>query len=204
MILHSNIFPLRIQFNNPVGCIVDYHLLERSIFWISEKTLKRQRVTPTRTIFLNASGYPIVSIGRRKYQVHRLIMMFIIGKWLDRRIHVHHEDRNILNARVSNLQFKNEFQHLSDHHLGRQFSPEHRMKIAASNRRRKGIRVGYRIEIKKQDIMDLISGSLMLKDLEKKYHCSNIPIKQRMRDLGVYKDLRSNRAISDPLLFKIH
>lgn len=122
-----------IKFDNAAKVIVDFGLLEEAIRWKSDKP-----VTRIKRIFMHGR-YPAISIYGAKYHVHRLLMCFVYGRWLNSDEHVDHIDGNRLNARLENLRVLGAPDHLSITHKDRKQSKEHVYKrISATVKTRYG------------------------------------------------------------------
>ena len=74
-----------IYFYNNCKCIVDYTELEKAILWIQTANTNSKK-----KIYLHGV-YPAVTVGKNKYHVHRLLMMYWDGRALDRSEYCHHK-----------------------------------------------------------------------------------------------------------------
>ena len=136
-----------IEFNNKCGCIVDYGELEKAIIWIQEAPTSRLK-----SIYLHGR-YPAVSVHRKKYHVHRLLVMFWENRILKSSIYVHHKDHNKLNCTRKNLEIMLDTAHQSLHRAGVQLTDTHKKNISKSlmgQSRRKDITIGIINQLKKE------------------------------------------------------
>lgn len=114
------------KFINLCNAIYDEQLLLKAFHWyIDGKYSERQRNASS--VFLR--GYPCVSINGKQVNIHVLLMMYKLNtKNLNGYI-VHHEDDNILNADMGNLQLITRSQHNSIHHKNKIVSKATREKL---------------------------------------------------------------------------
>jgi len=111
-----------IKFNNVCGCVVDYLELEKAICWWSDKP-----VCSIKKIFMYGR-YPAVAIYKEKLHVHRLLFSYWLQEMLERKICVHHKDKNPLNALKNNLALMDASTHQSITHKGKKQTFEHMAK----------------------------------------------------------------------------
>lgn len=122
---------------NKCNAIFDSGALIRAIYWYSKYPVCKEK-------YICIHGrYPAISIYDEKIHIHRILMMWNIGRRLMTDEYVHHIDGNRLNNLLSNLTIMTPSEHQSKSNKGRKFSQEHRKKIGEANRNRKGIK--YRI-----------------------------------------------------------
>jgi len=165
-----------IKFINDCGCLVDYEELEKAILWYSDRPVARLR-----KIYMHGR-YPAVSIYHEKIHVHRLLMMY----WNDRRLkteeHVHHIDGNRLNAHKENLEIIIDSEHLSYHNKGKSLSSEHRQKISAANKMRRGMKHKKTVNIPLDELKNLIDKGYSLNKISKIYKCDWSTVKSRINE----------------------
>lgn len=112
---------------NTCGAMYDETLLEKAMLWIAEKPIISRK-----KVFIS-HFYPAISVYKKKYHIHRLIMMYCLNRGLETSEYVHHKDGNSLNALFENLQIMMDKEHPVHHLKGRKQSPEFvKRRIAAS------------------------------------------------------------------------
>ncbi len=123
-----------IEFTNNCGCSIDISALTKAVLWFANG----RPVARFKTIFLYGC-YPAVSIYEQKIHVHRLLLMWLYGRELDRYEYAHHLDGDKLNARISNLRVMSASEHQRKVNKGRKQTPEHIAKrINATTKTRYG------------------------------------------------------------------
>ena len=85
----------KIVFCNNVNCIVDLELLENACIWASQKPLVSKKAISMHC------NYPSVSIYGKKWHIHRLLMSYILGRFLTSDEYVHHKNENKLDCRIN-------------------------------------------------------------------------------------------------------
>lgn len=124
-----------IKFINDCGCIVDFRDLSEAIKW--------KQTSPTlgvKHIYMHGR-YPCVSIGKKKWHIHRLLVLYWACGSIKEGMHVHHINGNRLDARKSNLTLIDGRLHLSFHNKGKAVSNKVRESIIKFNHSRKGGRM---------------------------------------------------------------
>jgi hypothetical protein len=120
-----------IEFINQCDCLVDYNELEKAIIWYSEKPTARLK-----SIYMYGR-YPAVSIYDQKIHIHRLLMMYWLGRDLETEDCIHHIDHNSLNAFRENLIITSQGDHARHHLKGKKQEPKFvKRRIAASIKKR--------------------------------------------------------------------
>ena len=118
----------KIVFCNNVNCIVDLGLLENACIWASQKPLVSKKAISMH------GNYPSVSIYGKKLHIHRLLMSYILGRFLTSKEYVHHKNENKLDCRINNLQVMNASNHQSMHNKGKVISEKQKEQIRNWNR----------------------------------------------------------------------
>lgn len=163
-----------IKFNNVANCIVDYRELEKAILWIQDRpTLSKKK------IYMHGH-YPCVSIHDKKYHVHRLLMMYWLGRKLETNEHVHHKNENKLDSSRNNLEVLDSFTHLSNHLTGRKFTEKHREGISKANKNRKGIKYKRKYNIDLKELKSHLENGLNISQISRIYGCDRSVIRQRI------------------------
>lgn len=124
----------KIKFVNDCECIVDFQELAKAIMWQQKKP-----TISVKHIYLHGR-YPCISIGKKKWHIHRLLMSYWEGGCIDRNTHVHHINGNRLDAKKSNLTLIDGRLHLSLHNKGKTISDKTKAAIIRFNHSRKGKR----------------------------------------------------------------
>lgn len=163
-----------IIFINDCGAIFDESVLRRAICWYSVKP-----VCKFKHIYIY-SKYPAISIYDKKIHIHRLLKMYEIGTDLDSNQYVHHKDGNKLNARLDNLEVVESTKHQSLHNKGKTLSKEHRKKISLANKKRKGIKMKKRVEMK--DLKELLMRGYSINKISQIYGCDWSTVKNRIHE----------------------
>src|SRR5699024_2819487 len=123
-----------IEFNNEANCIVDYRELEKAILWVQDRpTLSKKKI-------YMYGFYPCVSIHDKKYHVHRLLMMYWLGRKLETNEHVHYKNENKLKSSRNKLEVLDNFTHLYKQLTGKKFTEKQREGISKTNKKREGIK----------------------------------------------------------------
>jgi hypothetical protein len=174
-----------IIFINDCGCIVDYNMLEEAILWYSNKP-----TTSIKHIYLHGN-YPAVSIFKEKFHVHRLLMMYKMGKKLLRSEHVHHLDKNRLNCLIENLRIMDASEHTSTHLKGVKKSEEFRKIISERNKKRKGIKIKKSVNIPLNELKMYLKEGLSINNISKIFGCDWTTVKARIDEYGL-NDLRKS------------
>lgn len=118
----------KIVFCNNVNCIVDLELLENACIWASQKPLVSKKAISMH------GNYPSVSIYGKKWHIHRLLMSYILGRFLTSNEYVHHKNENKLDCRMNNLQVMSASNHQSMHNKGKVISEKQKEQIRNWNR----------------------------------------------------------------------
>lgn len=164
----------KITFINNCGCIVDLDLLERAVLWRANGRI----VQSIRHIELMRM-YPAIRIFSERITIHKLIMSYLRGGDYPRSLHVHHIDRNKLNASVNNLEFKTASAHISDHLKGVPLSAEHRAKISKAGTKRKGF-FKERFDLCNETIMTMYKEGIPVNHIAKRLNAPWSTIKERI------------------------
>lgn len=124
---------------NECGCIYEHLELEQAIVEISLKENARIRGDygdEYRIYRIKSSGYPMISIGHKKYRLHELLFN-------DKgNLHVHHINGNILDNRIENLMLTTNSEHAKIHKSWEKISKEKQRENAkkgAEKRKRKDV-----------------------------------------------------------------
>lgn len=150
------------KFVNKCGCIVDYELLSRAIYYGFSNLKKRKRnrwkivpiaygdrIVPTINVTINGLN--------RRYLISRLIAKYLWGKAVDGNV-IHHIDHNPKNNAVENLEIMSLAEHTSLHKKGYRCQP---------------------YDKEKDETILLYQEGYTLKQLGEKYGCSQKTIRQR-------------------------
>lgn len=165
-----------IEFNNVANCIVDYRELEKAILWIQDKpTLSKKK------IYMHGY-YPCVSIHDKKYHVHRLLMMYWLGRKLETNEHVHHINENKLDSSKGNLEVLDSFTHLSNHLTGREFTEKHKEGISKANKNRKGIKYKRNNFVDREKLYLYVALGYNISDISKMMNFSRDIIRLRIKE----------------------
>ena len=164
----------KLYFDNKCNCLVDYELLEKAMLWFSEGNIKQRR-----TIYLHGK-YPAVSVFDKKIHVHRLLAMYREKSCILFSIHAHHIDGNKLNACLENIQLVIASSHISYHNKGRKLSEDHKLKISAANKGRKGIVMKKKYNINLSDLKNMLNLKMSINSIAKHYGCDWSVIKNRI------------------------
>lgn len=166
----------RIKFNNKCDCKVDYEELEKAILWVQNKP-----TSSNKKIYMHGF-YPCVSVHDKKYHVHRLLMMYWLGRKLETTEHVHHINGDKSDASKSNLTILTASQHLSNHNKGKSLAQSHRDKIAKANCKRQGMKMKRKYNIGTKELKQYLENGLSISKIAKIYNCDWTVIKQRINE----------------------
>lgn len=173
-----------IEFINACCCIVDYKELDNAILWYQEKPTYHKK-----KIYLHGS-YPCVSIYDKKIHVHRLLMMYWLGRKLKTNEHVHHRNGNKLDNSRDNLVIINASKHLSKHNKGKIFTKEHRQKISEENKKRKGQKMKKRRNIPLIELGDFLQKGKSINWIANYYKVDWTTIKNRINENPELSEVR--------------
>lgn len=120
----------QIVFRNRCNAIFDEQMLRDAILKAATRPVCRLK-----DVFLH-QRYPAISIGGKKYQVHRFVFSFYIGKPIPDGVYVHHKNGNKLDCTIENLCLMRASCHQSLHNKGKTQSEIHRKRISEANYRR--------------------------------------------------------------------
>lgn len=106
-----------VTFINKHNCIFDKETLSNAVEWyanIKGVILRKKQ----KSLYVYNTGYICVCIGSgNNMLVHRLLMMYHLGRVLSSKELVHHRDGDILNCVLSNLSLTNKPRHTAYHKL---------------------------------------------------------------------------------------
>ncbi|MFT4528657.1 HNH endonuclease [Staphylococcus haemolyticus] len=165
-----------INFRNECNCKVDYKELEKAILWVQSKP-----TSSNKKIYMYGL-YPCVSVHDKKYHVHRLLMMYWLGRKLGKDEHVHHINGDKSDASKSNLTILTASQHLSGHNKGKSLTQSHRDKIAEAGRKRKGMKMKRKYNIDSKELKQHLENGLSISKIARIYNCDWTVIKQRINE----------------------
>lgn len=165
-----------IEFVNECNCLVDLDELKNAIIWYSEKP-----VTRLKKIYMHGM-YPAISIYKEKIHVHRLLMMYWIGRKLMTEEYVHHKDECKTNSSRKNLEIMQSGVHQSHHNKGKELSEQHRKLIGEAGKKRKGIKVKKRCDIPIGELKELFQKGHSINAISKHFKVDWTTIKARLNE----------------------
>lgn len=163
-----------IKIINQCNAQYDEQDLIKAILWYNKYPLQQ-----IKRVYLHGL-YPAISILKEKIHIHRILMMYWLGRKLMFYEHCHHIDGNKLNAIRGNMAVTMASKHLSSHNTGKIVTQEQRKKISESNRRRKGMKFKKRINIPMEDFKKLLNDGKSINYISKYFNCDWSTIKNRM------------------------
>lgn len=165
-----------IRIVNKCNALFDDAELIKAILWYAKKP-----VVSVKNVYMHGK-YPGLSIGREKIHLHRLLMMYWSGRILERKEHVHHCNHNKLDARKENLSVIDSAIHMSKHNKNKKLSKEHRKKISLAGKKRAGIKIKRKYNIKKRELKEYLSKGLSIRKISQIYGCDWSVVKQRVKE----------------------
>lgn len=145
-----------------------------AVLWYTDKPVYRiKRITLH-------GRYPSISIYYEKVHLHRILKSWQLGRRLGRKEYVHHNDENVLNCKLDNLDVMQASSHQSFHAKGKILSEQHKDKIGIANHKRKGIKIKRRINISLVELKSKLIEGWSINKIAKHYGCDWTTVKARI------------------------
>lgn len=166
------------KFINNHDIIVDYEILENAImFKFPEPKIKNAEIE----IHYGKDGYAFICVCNQKCAVHRIIGEYMIGAELDKKLFVHHIDKNKKNNSINNLQVMQQSLHNQVHSGERNTDIEvilKHQKLAADSLKRK--------DVTEENVKKLHDMGYGYRRIAKILNCSRNTVRRRLGVLDVY------------------
>lgn len=159
---------------NECGCIYEHLELEQAIVDISLKENARIRGDygdEYRIFRIKNKGYPLISIGHKKYRIHELLLNKK-GK-----LHVHHINLNILDNRIENLMLVTNSEHARIHKIWLNISKE-----KLNENRKLAVEKIKRNDVTIEIIKEMICNGLSIKKIAEELSCGDNTIRRRLKE----------------------